>query len=113
MNLNHNNEIAQLQAYLEDIQLKNAKLEFESTQAFKTASQRTLLLGQLKMYIFKKRWQSEMNKVRATQNLFQIVKSHLNHRLSHSNDPIAQLERISQFIVDLEAIQTEMMNHET
>jgi len=38
------------------------------------------------------------------------VKTHLNNRMSNTSDPISQLERIQQFIVDLDAIKNEMVN---
>jgi hypothetical protein len=51
--------------------------------------------------------------LRATNNLFNIVKAHLNNRMSHTNETIEQLDRIQQFILDLEAIRTEMLKNET
>lgn len=53
------------------------------------ANKKSLLLGQVKM---------------ATNNLFQIVKSHLNNRLNATSGTLAQLDKIGQFIVDLNQI---------
>lgn len=41
---------------------------------------------------------------RATANLFFLIKSHLNNRLSTTTDTLAQLDRIQQFIIDLSEI---------
>ena len=47
--LNHNNEIARLQSKLEESQLKSTKWQSELDQTIKNASQKSLLLGQVKM----------------------------------------------------------------
>ncbi|KAJ3285273.1 hypothetical protein HK104_009578, partial [Borealophlyctis nickersoniae] len=44
----------------------------------------------------------------ATNNLFNLVKAHLNNRLNNTNDTLTQLEKIQQFILDLTQITTEM-----
>lgn len=45
--------------------------------------------------------------IRATSNLFSLVKSHLNNRLANTNDTLSQLDKIQQFILDLNVITTE------
>ncbi|KAI8901657.1 hypothetical protein BC833DRAFT_576763 [Globomyces pollinis-pini] len=87
--LNYNNQIAKLQAKLEETQLNTAKWQNELDQSLKNASQKSLLLGQVKM---------------ATNNLFNIVKNHLNNRLNATSGTLQQLDKIGQFIVDLNEI---------
>ncbi|KAJ3073259.1 Cilia- and flagella-associated protein 73, partial [Quaeritorhiza haematococci] len=91
--LNYNNEIAKLQTKLEESQLKSAKWQQEWDQALKHATEKSLLLGQIKM---------------ATNNLFNIVKSHLNNRLNSTTDTLVQLDKIQQFILDLTQITAEL-----
>ncbi|KAI8801735.1 hypothetical protein BJ742DRAFT_749399 [Cladochytrium replicatum] len=93
--LNYNNEIAKLQTKLEESQARTAKWQAECDIALKNATQKSLLLGQVKM---------------ATNNLFNLVKVHLNNRLNTSIDTITQLDKIQQFILDLSAIATEIEN---
>ncbi|KAL2912077.1 hypothetical protein HK105_208429 [Polyrhizophydium stewartii] len=90
--LNKNNEIARLQTKLEETQLRSAKWQSELDQTLKNATQKSLLLGQVKM---------------ATNNLFNVVKSHLNNRLNSTTDTLAQLDKIGQFIVDLNQITSD------
>ena len=47
--LNYNNEIARLQSKYEDLQFKSVKLETEAEEMLKGVSQRTLLIGQIKL----------------------------------------------------------------
>ena len=49
---------------------------------------------------------------RATNNLFNVVKGHLSNRLSNTTHPIVQLDRVQQFILDLDAIKMEMLKNE-
>ncbi|KAJ3394431.1 Cilia- and flagella-associated protein 73 [Entophlyctis sp. JEL0112] len=90
--LNFNNEIAKLQTRLEEAQMKSAKCQLEWDQTLKNATAKTLELGQIKM---------------ATNNLFSIVKTHLNSKQSNVTDTKVQLDRIQQFILDLSAISSE------
>ncbi|KAJ3203579.1 Cilia- and flagella-associated protein 73 [Entophlyctis luteolus] len=90
--LNFNNEIAKLQTRLEEAQMKSAKCQLEWDQTLKNATAKTLELGQIKM---------------ATNNLFSIVKSHVNSKQSNVTDTKVQLDRIQQFILDLSAISSE------
>ncbi|KAH6559861.1 hypothetical protein BASA60_000426 [Batrachochytrium salamandrivorans] len=87
--LGRNNEVARLQTKLEEVQIKSAKWQAELDQMIKNATQKSLLLGQVKM---------------ATSNLFNIVKLHLDNRLSSTPDVLEQLDKIDQFIVDLNQI---------
>ncbi|KAI8919546.1 hypothetical protein BC831DRAFT_481471 [Entophlyctis helioformis] len=91
--LNRNNEIARLQTKLEEMQSRSAKWQSELDQTLKNATQKSLLLGQVKM---------------ATNNLFNVVKSHLNNRLNSTTDTLAQLDKIGQFIVDLTQITSDI-----
>jgi hypothetical protein len=43
-----------------------------------------------------------------SNNLFNVVKSHLNNRMNGTQDAILQLEKIGQFIVDLNEISNEL-----
>ncbi|KAJ3316424.1 Cilia- and flagella-associated protein 73 [Blyttiomyces sp. JEL0837] len=90
--LNYNNEIAKLQTKLEEAQLKSGKCQLEWDLALKNATAKTLQLGQIKM---------------ATNNLFQLVKGHLNSRLFNSTDTLVQLDKIQQFILDLSSIASD------
>eukprot|EP00842_Homolaphlyctis_polyrhiza_P004954 jgi/Hompol1/545/HPOL_004240-RA len=90
--LNINNEIARLQSKLEETQSRSTKWQSELDQTLKNATQKSLLLGQVKM---------------ATNNLFNVVKSHLNNRLNSTTDTLAQLDKIGQFIVDLNQITSD------
>lgn len=87
--LNRNNEIARLQTKLEETQSRSAKWQAELDQTLKNATQKSLLLGQVKM---------------ATNNLFNVVKAHLNNRMNSTSDTLAQLDKVGQFIVDLNEI---------
>jgi predicted RNase H-like nuclease (RuvC/YqgF family) len=87
--LNYNNVIAKLQTRLEESQRKSAKWQSELESTLKSATQKTLLHGQIKM---------------TTNNLFSLVKQHLNNRLPYISDPLVQLEKIQQFAVDLQEI---------
>lgn len=89
MILNCNNQIAKLQAKLEDRKHASAKYQAELDKILKNASQKSLFLGQVKM---------------ATNNLFFIVKNHLNSRLNSTSDTLTQLDKVGQFIVDLNQI---------
>jgi flagellar biosynthesis chaperone FliJ len=89
MILNYNNQIAKLQTKLEETQLNTSKWQSELDLILKNASQKSLLLGQVKM---------------ATNNLFVIVKNHLNNRLNVPSGTLAQLDKIGQFIADLNQI---------
>jgi flagellar biosynthesis chaperone FliJ len=89
MILNYNNQIAKLQTKLEESQLNTSKWQSELDLILKNASQKSLLLGQVKM---------------ATNNLFVIVKNHLNNRLNIPSGTLAQLDKIGQFIADLTQI---------
>ncbi|KNC98287.1 uncharacterized protein SPPG_09394 [Spizellomyces punctatus DAOM BR117] len=91
--LNYNNDIAKLQTKLEELQFRSAKWQSECDQTMNNATQKSLLLGQIKM---------------ATNNLFNLVKSHLNNRLNTTNDTLVQLDKIQQFILDLSAITADM-----
>ncbi|KAI8854679.1 hypothetical protein BC829DRAFT_379410 [Chytridium lagenaria] len=75
--LNYNNQIAKLQTRLEETQLRSGRWQSD------------LLIGQIKM---------------ATNNLFNLVKAHLNNRLPNATDTLTQLDKIQQFIIDLNAI---------
>jgi hypothetical protein len=90
--LNNNNELANLQTKLEESQHRTAFWQAEWDHTIKNATQKSLLLGQIKM---------------ATANLFNVVKSHLNNRLNWTNDTSLQLEKIQQFIMDLSQITEE------
>ncbi|KAI8826009.1 uncharacterized protein EV422DRAFT_491734 [Fimicolochytrium jonesii] len=91
--LNQNNEIAKLQSKLEHLQSRTTKLQSECDQTINNATQKSLLLGQIKM---------------ATNNLFQLVKSHVNNRLVATGSTVVQLEKIQQFILDLTNITSDM-----
>ncbi|KAJ3242025.1 Cilia- and flagella-associated protein 73 [Chytriomyces hyalinus] len=91
--LNYNNAIAKLQTRLEEAQMRSAKCQLEWDQTLKNATSKTLLLGQIKM---------------ATSNLFSIVKTHLNSKLNNSGDTLSQLDKIQQFMIDLNAISAEL-----
>ncbi|KAJ3221289.1 Cilia- and flagella-associated protein 73 [Clydaea vesicula] len=92
--LNCNNIIAKLQTKLEESQLKSGKWQSEWDHTLENATHKTLLLGQIKM---------------ATNNLFTLVKSHLNNRLNNTNDTLSQLDKIQQFICDLNQITSTTM----
>jgi hypothetical protein len=47
--LNYNNQVARLQSKYEELQLKSVKLETEAEAMLKSRSQRTLLIGQIKL----------------------------------------------------------------
>lgn len=47
--LNYNNQVARLQSKYEELQLKSVKLETEAEAMLKGVSQRTLLIGQIKL----------------------------------------------------------------
>lgn len=96
--LAYNNEMADLQTDLEEIQQKSAKWQAEWDLTVKNATQKSLLLGQIKM---------------ATNNLFNIVKSHLNNRLNNTTDTPLQLEKIQQFMLDLSEITSELRTSST
>ncbi|KAJ3017384.1 UNVERIFIED_CONTAM: Cilia- and flagella-associated protein 73 [Siphonaria sp. JEL0065] len=53
----------------------------------------TLELGQIKM---------------AATNMFSIVKTHLNSKLETTTDTMVQLDKIQQFMIDLNAISAEL-----
>ncbi|KAJ3048948.1 Cilia- and flagella-associated protein 73 [Rhizophlyctis rosea] len=91
--LNYNNEIAKLQTKLEESQSRSARCQAEWDLTMKNASQKSLLLGQVKM---------------ATNNLFNLVKSHLNNRVGGTTDTLTQLDKIQQFILDLTEITVDM-----
>jgi flagellar biosynthesis chaperone FliJ len=95
MILNYNNQIAKLQTKLEEAQLNSTKWQAELDQVLKNASAKSLLLGQVKM---------------ATNNLYFVVKSHLNNRLNVPSGTLAQLDKIGQFIVDLTQITDQSTN---
>ncbi len=40
----------------------------------------------------------------ATNNLFQIVKQHLNNRMNSTTETLTQLDKIGQFVEDLNQI---------
>jgi hypothetical protein len=44
----------------------------------------------------------------AINNLFNVVKSHLNNRMNGTTDTILQLEKIGQFITDLNEISNDL-----
>ncbi|KAI9136997.1 hypothetical protein BKA69DRAFT_1119445, partial [Paraphysoderma sedebokerense] len=87
--LNFNNSVAILKVKLEEVQLRGRKWQAEWENNMKNATGRGLEVGQIKM---------------ATANLFFLIKSHLNNRLSTTTDTLAQLDRIQQFIIDLAEI---------
>jgi hypothetical protein len=89
MILHYNNQIAKLQARLEEAQVHTSKCQSKLDDILKNASQKSLLLGQVKM---------------ASNNLFVIVKNHLNNRVSVKAGTLAQLDKIGQFIADLSEI---------
>ncbi|KAJ3189118.1 Cilia- and flagella-associated protein 73 [Gaertneriomyces sp. JEL0708] len=91
--LNYNNDIARLQTKLEELQLNSARWQAECDHTMNNATQKSLLLGQIKM---------------ATNNLFNLVKVHLNNRLNPTNDTLVQLDKIQQFIVDLSEITADL-----
>ncbi|KAI8921350.1 hypothetical protein DFJ77DRAFT_482579 [Powellomyces hirtus] len=91
--LNYNNDIAKLQTKLEEMQLRSAKWQSECDHTMNNATQKSLLLGQIKM---------------ATNNLFNLVKSHLNNRLNGTGDTVVQLDKIQQFIIDLSDITSDV-----
>ncbi|KAI9203153.1 uncharacterized protein BJ171DRAFT_425735 [Polychytrium aggregatum] len=93
--LNYNNEIAKLQTRLEESQLKSAKWQAEYDSTLNSVSQKTLLVGQIKM---------------AASNLFQLVKTHLNNRVNTSVDTLNQLDKIQQFMLDLNQITSEIQS---
>ena len=84
--LNLNNDLAKLQMTFEESQTRAQKMQNEWDERLRSATEKKLLLGQIKM---------------ATGNLFGLIKSHLNNRVANTNDTIVQLEKIEQFIVDL------------
>ncbi|XJO77382.1 hypothetical protein BDV3_001970 [Batrachochytrium dendrobatidis] len=96
--LNRNNEIARLQTKLEEAQSKGSKWQLELDQTLKNATQKSLLLGQVKM---------------ATNNLFNVVKLHLDNRLNSTSDTLSQLDKIGQFIVDLNQITLDAQSKES
>jgi hypothetical protein len=53
MILNCNNQIAKLQAKLEESKLNSAKWQAELDEVLKNASQKSLLLGQVKMFVIR------------------------------------------------------------
>ncbi|KAI9329736.1 hypothetical protein BDR26DRAFT_909372 [Obelidium mucronatum] len=91
--LNCNNDIAKLQTRLEEAQMRSAKCQLEWDQTLKNATAKTLELGQIKM---------------ASSNLFNIVKTHLNSKLLTTTDTMVQLDKIQQFMIDLNAISAEL-----
>ncbi|KAJ3138758.1 Cilia- and flagella-associated protein 73 [Physocladia obscura] len=91
--LNYNNDIAKLQTRLEEAQMRSAKCQLEWDQTLKNATSKTLELGQIKM---------------AVNNLFLIVKTHLNSKITNTVDTKIQLDKIQQFMLDLNAITTEL-----
>ncbi|KAJ1560222.1 Cilia- and flagella-associated protein 73, partial [Cladochytrium tenue] len=113
--LNYNNEIARLQTCLEESKLRTTRQQQEWDAALRSASAKTLLLGQIKMYGGPSPTDSTAlfqltvisfcllvwvrGSFRATNNLFSLVKGHLNSRVSSAADPLVQLEKIHQFIV--------------
>ncbi|KAJ1525593.1 Cilia- and flagella-associated protein 73 [Nowakowskiella sp. JEL0078] len=83
------------EAKLEESQSRSAKWQSEWDLTLKNATQKSLLLGQIKM---------------ATNNLFNLVKTHLNTRLNNTQDTLVQLEKIQQFMLDLTAISNDMQS---
>jgi len=98
--LNCNNQLAELQTRLDKAQSKAVKWESKWAQIQNTAAKRTLLLGRIKI---------------ATHNLFQIVNKHLKQKVPDSikvDDTNTQLEKIRNFILDLNQITQEIKRAE-
>lgn len=87
--LNFNNQIARKHSKLEEYKMESAKKQFELDKIVRSATSKSLMLGQIKM---------------ASNNLFTIIKGHLNHRLNTTNDTMAQLDALGFFITDLNEI---------
>ncbi|KAJ3199347.1 Cilia- and flagella-associated protein 73 [Dinochytrium kinnereticum] len=91
--LNYNNQIAKLQTRLEETQLRSGRWQSEWDLTLKNATSKSLLIGQIKM---------------ATNNLFNLVKAHLNNRLPNASETLTQLDKIQQFIIDLNGITQDL-----
>ena len=102
--LNYTNALAQLQTRLEEKQLQTQKWQEEWDRIVSTASQKSLMLGQIKMYVSIITWTTYMNEYRTTNNLFNLVRSHMENRVVATNDALIQLERIERFVLDLSEV---------
>ncbi|KAJ1502145.1 Cilia- and flagella-associated protein 73 [Coelomomyces lativittatus] len=87
--LNNNNLMAQTKEKNEDAKQKAKKWQSVLETSIHTTTQQGLEVGQIQL---------------ATSNLFQLVKSHLNNRISGTTDTFVQLDKIQQFILDLTEI---------
>ncbi|KXS11341.1 hypothetical protein M427DRAFT_115025 [Gonapodya prolifera JEL478] len=87
--LNHNNHLASLQRRLEDAQARSSMLQAALDEQARAAKGKSLLVGQIKM---------------ATTNLFSLVRAHLQNRIPPSSDTFDQLDKIAQFVVDLQVV---------
>jgi hypothetical protein len=92
--LNMNNTIALLKMKLEDIEAQSSRWQSAIETSMRTATEKSLQVGQICM---------------ATNNLFNLVKIHLNNRVTHTADTLNQLDKIQQFLIDLsEIIQSDL-----
>ncbi|KNE61324.1 hypothetical protein AMAG_07061 [Allomyces macrogynus ATCC 38327] len=87
--LNMNNAIAALKVRYEELEAKSSQWQAAIESSMRNATQKSLELGQIRM---------------ASHNLFNLVKLHLNNRVTSTADTLAQLDKIQQFILDLTAI---------
>ncbi|KAJ3342484.1 Cilia- and flagella-associated protein 73 [Gonapodya sp. JEL0774] len=95
--LNYNNQLARLQKKLEDSQGRTAALQNSLDDHSRTAKQKSLLIGQVKI-------SNATRNLRATNNLFALVRAHLQNRTPASTDTFDQLDKIAQFIADLQVV---------
>lgn len=97
--LGYNNELANLQTILEEVQSETVKWESEWARIQTTAAKKTLLLGQIKM---------------ATHNLLTLMYKHLQKKMppSEAGQTLLQLEKVQTFIKDLTEITNEIKRHE-
>ena len=79
--LGYNNELANLQTILEEVQSETVKWESEWARIQTTAAKKTLLLGQIKM---------------ATHNLLTLMYKHLQKKMppSEAGQTLLQLEKV-------------------
>ncbi|KAI9176031.1 hypothetical protein H9P43_006395 [Blastocladiella emersonii ATCC 22665] len=87
--LNLNNTIATLKLRLEELEARSAAWQLAIERSMHGARQKSLELGQVRM---------------ATNNLFNLVKLHLNNRVTSTTKALDQLDKIQQFILDLSEI---------
>ncbi|KNE59639.1 hypothetical protein AMAG_03892 [Allomyces macrogynus ATCC 38327] len=82
--LNMNNAIAALKVRHEELEAKSSQWQAAIESSMRNATQKSLELGQIRM---------------ASHNLFNLVKLHLNNRVTSTADTLAQLDKIQQFIL--------------